>query len=163
MKQDFNIALAEALKLALETKAPKKTGKLIQTAIKKNRIYTNTMTRTSRFKIGNRIAEEKAPHYHILEDAKRIHYPYKGTKQSKGKQDLVKNLRDRDYSGDTYRREPRFKRYIKGKTIIYHDPKQYEEDTYENIHYHYIEKIIGETCRDFAKEHNMKLKIKRRK
>ena len=154
MKQDFNIALAEALKLALETKAPKKTGKLIQTAIKKNRIYTNTMTRTSRFKIGNRIAEEKAPHYHILEDAKRIHYPYKGTKQSKGKQDLVKNLRDRDYSNDRYRREPRFKSP--------QERNQYDQDTYENIHYHYIEKIIGETCRDFAKIHNMKLKITRR-
>ena len=54
------------------------------------------------FELGNDFAEEKAPYYHILEDAKQIRNPYASTKRTRGFQALEPNKRKRDYSTTTY-------------------------------------------------------------
>jgi hypothetical protein len=51
------------------------------------------------FEIGNEEAEEKAPQYHILEDAKVIRRPNRGTKISKGSQANILDKAKRDYGG----------------------------------------------------------------
>lgn len=101
------------------------------------------------FYIGNAEAELKAPQYHILNDAKYIHFPYKGTKKSKGSQALVVNKSQRDYGqwqsrttkGGTkvYSQEYRGRNYRGARANIkYTENKQY----YENKHYNYIERFF---------------------
>jgi len=63
-----------------------------------NTNYTQISPTMAIFDLGNKYAEEKTPHYHILEDAKIIANPYQGTAKSRGSQSLVKNRGKRDYS-----------------------------------------------------------------
>ena len=111
------------------------------------------------FRIGNAEAELKAPQYHILNDAKYIHFPYKGTKKSKGSQALVVNKSQRDYGqwqsrttkGGTQviAQEYRGRNYRGARANIkYTENKQY----YENKHFNYIENILDKLVPILASE-----------
>jgi len=50
------------------------------------------------FEIGNEEAEANAPQYHILENAKIIRRPNRGTKKTRGSQDNIRETRQRDYN-----------------------------------------------------------------
>ena len=149
----YDIELAHLLYKELQTKMPKKTGEMIRISLLNNRIDSKTTIKETHFKIGNDNAEKKVPYYHILEDAQRISYPNRGTKKTKGKQ-VSLPAEERDFSQARYRRELRFKSE--------EEKKSYEDNSYINKHYHYIEKIIKNACIDFAHKNNFKLKITRR-
>lgn len=149
----YDIEIANFLYKELQTKMPKKTGEMIRVALSSNRVYSKTTSKETHFKIGNTNAEKKVPYYHILEDAQRISYPNRGTKQTKGKQ-VSLPADERDFSQARYRRELRFKSE--------EEKKSYEGNSYINKHYHYIEKIIKNACIDYAHKNNFKLKITRR-
>jgi len=64
----------------------------------KNNFITVVSPDIQLFEIGNEVAERTAPQYHILEDAKVIANPYRGTKKSKGSQAKIADKAKRDYS-----------------------------------------------------------------
>lgn len=112
------------------------------------------------FDIGNYYAEKEYPYYHILQDAEVIKKKYRGTAQTKGSQDKIKDRGLRDYNrvtfnGKTFSREyaknvrgarskankilePKLE-YIKGEYRVKRDSMQ---TYYVNKHYHYIDKIL---------------------
>jgi hypothetical protein len=111
------------------------------------------------FELGNETAERTAPQYHILEDAKVIANPYRGTKKSKGSQALIANKAKRDYSVEipvanstktTQEYRPSFKEgrrsYSSSQNLLenkwlYDQPKGGSKYRY-NRHYAYIERIL---------------------
>jgi hypothetical protein len=111
------------------------------------------------FELGNETAERTAPQYHILEDAKVISNPGRGTKKSKGSQALIANKAKRDYSVEvpvanktttTQEYRPSFKEgrrnYSSSQNLLenkwlYDQPKGGSKYRY-NRHYAYIERIL---------------------
>lgn len=134
------------------------------------------------FEIGNDIAEEKAPYYHILEDAQVIRKAGFGTKKSKGSQAFIQDKGKRDYGQATftitnnskgrrinpyyeYRRNVRGKRSLIEKSThrVYDENGKLtkvnrESKYYFNIHYNYIERNLEWLTKLLAEEFNMKLK-----
>ena len=134
------------------------------------------------FEIGNDIAEEKAPYYHILEDAQVIRKAGYGTKKSKGSQAFIQDKGKRDYGQATftitnnskgrrinpyyeYRRNVRGKRSLVEKSThrVYDENGKLtkvnrESKYYFNIHYNYIERNLEWLTKLLADEFNMKLK-----
>lgn len=88
--------IASFLKESLQATMPKKTGYMINLSLVPNQVQ-NLGDEKAYFEIGNANAEEKAPYYHILEDAEVIHKAGRGTKQSKGSQANVMPLGARNY------------------------------------------------------------------
>jgi hypothetical protein len=111
------------------------------------------------FELGNEEAEKTAPQYHILEDAKVIANPGRGTAKSRGSQAKITDKAKRDYSAQNvvssstkvsqeYR--PSFKEgrrnYSNSQNLLeqkwlYGKPKDGAKFRY-NTHYAYIERIL---------------------
>lgn len=123
------------------------------------------------FDIGNYFSEANYPYYHILEDSRLIHTKNNSTKSSRGSQAEVKNLGDRNYgkirwNGKTfsqeYRKNVRGMRgmvkkggfYVDSQGVV-HQPQQ-RANVYENVHYHYIERILNAILPSIASEFNLK-------
>ena len=134
------------------------------------------------FEIGNDIAEEKAPYYHILEDAQVIRKAGFGTKKSKGSQAFVQDKSKRDYGQATFtitnnskgrRINPyyEYRRNVRGKRSLVEKSthRVYDENGkltkvnrdskyYFNIHYNYIERNLEWLTKLLANEFGMQLK-----
>ena len=134
------------------------------------------------FEIGNDEAEAHYPYYHILEDSPVIHKRNKGSSRSKGTQDKVRVLKDRDYgivekkinkNGKTfYKQEYRSKNYRGKRLFNLYEHSQHKvldldtgittlsntsSPTYMNEHYKYIEKVLDSVVKDLANEFGMEL------
>lgn len=134
------------------------------------------------FEIGNQLAEENYPHYHILEDSEVIAKRNRGTQKSKGSQDTLAK-KDRDYSRVTrrisvnkqtgevrtdskgnvkynyyqeYRKNVRGKRSLIGKARAGDKTYRY----YPNKHYHYIENILDRTLAFIGQDFGLKLQAR---
>jgi hypothetical protein len=133
------------------------------------------------FELGNASAEQNTPHYHILEDAKIIRNPGKGTKKSKGSQRLIGRKSQRDYGQFVYvanqkgqysvvqeyrqnmtrnydgrigaKTQPR--EYSKRKQVSNVNKRNYRY----NKHWQYIERILFDVTKGLAIEMGTKLKI----
>jgi hypothetical protein len=132
------------------------------------------------FELGNENAERLTPHYHILEDAKIIRMPNKGTKKSKGSQRVIADKAKRDYGQFTY---------VASKTYGYQAIQEYRQNMTRNYdgtiksktqprefskrkkvsdinkrnyrynkHYQYIERMLDPITRGLAIETDTKLK-----
>ena len=120
------------------------------------------------FELGNETAERTAPQYHILEDAKVIANPYRGTKKSKGSQALIANKAKRDYSVEipvanstktTQEYRPSFKEgrrsysLSQGLLVNKNYEARNEAKPYRyNKHYAYIERILEKEVPLIAKD-----------
>ena len=126
------------------------------------------------FDIGNEESERDYPYYHILEDVPVIRKAHKGTKATKGSQDKVENLGQRDYgrvtfNGKTYSKE--YSKNVRGarKSVVLNSTRyirDYNGDTikinrganqYQNVHYQYIEKMMSMLLPQLAVDFDMKL------
>ena len=146
----------------------------LQQAIKERKIITGTDT-SMMFDIGNETLELSHPYYHILQQAPVIRKKYKGTKKTKGSQDLIKNREARDYEQVSFGGKfggKLFKEYSKNvrgernrnEKVSHWKANVFENkdaNSYVNIHYKYIDKILDEDVVDrLALEFGLK---KRRK
>ena len=148
-----------------------------------NNVIIPLGTDSQYFEIGNENAEEKAPYYHILQDAQVIRKKGFGTTKSKGSQAFVNDPRKRD-SGQVsftistekktnrqrlnpyyeYRRNVRGSRSLVGNStqkVISEDGKitkiNRESNYYLNIHYDYIGRNLEWIVQQLAKTFNMTL------
>lgn len=114
---------------------------------------------TQTFDIGNEILETTHPYYHILEDAPIIRKSHRGTKKTKGTQEMIKEISKRDYgyvywNGKTFTKE--YSKNVRGSrnrtTKVSHWTEDYagnnvfvnrDANSYQNIHYKYIENILN--------------------
>jgi hypothetical protein len=118
-------------------------------ALKNNPIMVISPTLQT-FELGNEQAEEKAPRYHILENAKIIRKRGRGTPSSKGSQANVFPKNKRDYGIQEFD-------YVKKKLVQEYSDKPSDTsggkaNYYENIHYKYIDRILEQitpTIADF--------------
>ena len=109
------------------------------------------------FELGNDYAEKVAPYYHILEDAKVIRNPFRGSKQTRGSQAGVFPLSKRDYSVGSLNRDnivsPEYRgSFTAGKRSYWNAQRRLVNRRFEtggqtskfryNIHYAYIERIL---------------------
>jgi hypothetical protein len=111
------------------------------------------------FELGNETAERTAPQYHILEDAKQIANPGRGTAKSKGSQARIADKAKRDYSVEvpvanktttTQEYRPSFKegrRSYQSQNMLVNQkgtmPTQKRGAKFSyNKHYAYIERIL---------------------
>ena len=135
-------------------------------ALEKNQIQ-QLSTESVYFEIGNEEAEAKAPQYHILENAKIIRRPNRGTKKSRGSQANVADKSKRDYNSYLTRQHTQSKsskfgsletiqEYRQNQTrnfwgdaekareyserVLYHN--KYNRYYYENKHWKYMERIL---------------------
>ena len=129
------------------------------------------------FELGNDSAEQNTPHYHILEDAKIIHFPREGTNKSKGSQRLVGRKSQRDYGKFVIRKTTGgygvIQEYRQNMTRNYdgslrnykvgkQQPREYRKrqkvsNIYKrsyryNKHYEYIERILYDVTKGLAIE-----------
>ena len=111
------------------------------------------------FEIGNEYAEEYYPYYHILEDAPYIRKKDMATDKTRGSQAQVQELAKRDYNiisfnGKTYTRE--YARNVRGARDRLSKVSHWatdnngkrewinrEANSYLNVHYQYIEKMMN--------------------
>lgn len=139
-------------------------------------IIQNTDTRI--FEIGSPMAEAKLPHYHILQNSEVIRKRDRGTKTTKGSQSEQNNRLQRDYeevkwNGKTYSKE--YSKNVRGsrsKAAKILEPKlrytggKYIEDrrgidnSYVNVHYRYIDRILDATIPFIAEEFGLRAKRK---
>jgi hypothetical protein len=164
-----------------DTKIPKEDRRkphMLDMALKYNAITISPGLQY--FELGNKRAETVTPHYHILEDAKIIRRPNKGTKKSRGSQASIGRKSDRDYGAVTYRETTKgtqlLQEYRQNMTRNYYgrigaktQPREYEKrkqvsyknkrNYYENTHYQYIERILEKTTPQIAVGINAKLQI----
>jgi hypothetical protein len=140
----------------------------------KNNFITVVSPDVQVFELGNETAERTAPQYHILEDAKVIANPGRGTKKSKGSQGLIANKAKRDYSVEipvanktttTQEYRPSFKEgrrnYSLSQSLLGNkrkSQKEYEKTNKTvsafryNKHYAYIERILEQQVPLIAKD-----------
>jgi hypothetical protein len=132
------------------------------------------------FEIGNDSAEQNTPHYHILEDAKIIRNPGKGTRKSKGSQRLVGRKSQRDYGqfvitkttggfGVIQEYRQNMTRNYDGTLLSNTQPREYSKrkqvsdvnkrNYRYNKHYQYIERMLEPITKGLAIETGTKLKI----
>lgn len=175
-------------KFPYDTKTPKEKRKKNHM---RDLIYNNQTVMISPemqyFEFGNEEAEEKTPHYHILEDAKIIMYPNRGTNRTKGSQRLIADKAKRDYgqfifveSSATTGGYKKVQEYRQNMTRNYdgslrnyrqgrQQPREYRKRQkvsnknkrhyYYNKHYQYIERILLDVTRGLAIEIDAKLKM----
>lgn len=150
-----------------------------------NNVVIPLGTDSQYFEIGNDDSEEKAPYYHILQDAQVIRKAGQGTKKTKGSQAYVKDPRKRDYGQVTYkvstsktgrkrvqayyeyRRNVRGKRSLIGKATRKFVNENGEVVTlnreskyYANIHFDYIGRNLDDIVKILAQEFNLRLGYK---
>lgn len=120
------------------------------------------------FEIGNEFAEREYPYYHILEDAPVIRKKGQATEKTKGSQDKITNLSARDYgiitfNGKTFSKE--YSRNVRGKraSVIQNSTRYINgkkvnrgANSYQNVHYHYIENMLLAINPILADEFGMK-------
>jgi len=133
------------------------------------------------FELGNTSAEQNTPHYHILEDAKIIRNPYKGTKKSKGSQRVIGRKAQRDYGQLVYVANQKgeysvvqeyrqnMTRNYDGRIGAITQPREYikrqqvsninKRNYRYNKHWQYIERILYDVTKGLATETGTKLKI----
>jgi hypothetical protein len=149
----------------------RKKGHALDKAFELHRV-TPLTPELNYFEIGNAVAELETPHYHILEDAKKIRMPYMGTEKSLGSQRKVKRSK-RDYSVlgyaqgtktvvQEYRQD--FKRNYYGKGTLTTTPREFakrEKVTNKNkrgyrnnIYFGYIENLVSEAGQNIASRFN---------
>lgn len=143
-------------------------------AFKNLPVSVNIDSRT--FDIGSDYAEMVYPYYHILQDSEVIHIRGKGTKTSKGSQANISVASARDYGRVTWNGKTYSKEYIKnvrgsrskqGKARKYYIDSNGEvfkinetANTYVNIHYKYIDRILDQTIPFIAHEFGLTLRRK---
>jgi hypothetical protein len=136
-------------------------------ALKNNPIMVISPTLQT-FELGNEQAEEKAPRYHILENAKIIRKRGRGTPSSKGSQANIMPKNKRDYGIQEY--DFAKKKLVQEYRTSFGDGKRsYQSQTnrlvnkryetrgkqlnyYYNVHWAYIERILEQitpTIADF--------------
>lgn len=126
------------------------------------------------FDIGNVYAEERYPYYHILEDAPYIRKRDRATTKTRGSQEKVEYLGARNYNniswnGKTYTKE--YAKNVRGKrsrlSKVSHWATDYngnrvmvnrESNSYQNVHYHYIENMLSLHTQTLAIDFGLKLK-----
>jgi hypothetical protein len=166
-----------------DTKTPKEDRRkphMRDTALKPNVTYILSPD-MHYFDLGNENAERITPHYHILEDAKIIRMPYRGTKKSKGSQRLIADKEKRDYGQFTYVASKPYgyeaiQEYRQNMTRNYDgtiksltQPREYSKrrkvsdvnkrNYRYNKHYQYIERMLDPITRGLAIETETTLKI----
>lgn len=170
-------------KFPFDTKTPKEDRRkphMKDLALKPNVTYILS-PEMHYFELGNENAERQTPHYHILEDAKIIRNPYKGTKKTLGSQRTIKDRSKRDYgqfvitqpSGGGYRITQEYRQNIlrnydgtlKAKT----QPREYRKrqkvsdinkrNYRYNKHWQYIERILFDVTKGLAIETGTRLRI----
>ena len=125
------------------------------------------------FNIGSDYAEQNYPYYHILQQAPTIRKRGKGTDKSKGNQRYVQDLSKRDYeqvywNGKTFVKE--YQKNVRGaRSQTLNKATHYEvkngrivkvnknANSYVNIHYQYIDKMLDDIAPRIAYEFDMKL------
>ena len=125
------------------------------------------------FDYGNTVLESNYPYYHILENSKVIRKRNRGTKKTKGSEDLYRIKAQRDYervfwNGKTFAKE--YSKNIRGSRnrlshvshwgIVDGQGEWLNKDagSYLNVHYHYIENILEQdVIYKLATEFNMKV------
>ena len=125
------------------------------------------------FNIGSDYAEQNYPYYHILQQAPTIRKRGKGTDKSKGNQRYVQDLSKRDYeqvywNGKTFAKE--YQKNVRGaRSQTLNKATHYEvkngriikvnknANSYVNIHYQYIDKMLDDIAPRIAYEFDMKL------
>jgi hypothetical protein len=166
-----------------DTKTPKEDRRkphMLDTALKPNVTFILSPD-MHYFELGNENAERITPHYHILEDAKIIRFPNRGTKKSRGSQRLIADRAKRDYGQFTYvaskpygyeaiqeYRQNMTRNYDGTKKAIT-QPREYSKRKevsnknkrryYYNKHYQYIERMLDPITRGLAIETETTLKI----
>ena len=122
---------------------------MLTIALKNNPIMVISPTMQT-FELGNELAEAKAPRYHILQDAKIIRKPNRGTKLSKGSQANIMPKSKRDYGIQEY--DSVKKKLVQEYRDKPSDRSGGKANYYENIHYKYIDRILEQitpTIADF--------------
>lgn len=125
------------------------------------------------FNIGSDYAEQNYPYYHILQQAPTIRKKGRGTDKSKTNQRYVQDLSKRDYeqvywNGKTFVKE--YQKNIRGsRSQTLNKATHYEvkngrivkvnknANSYVNIHYQYIDKMLDDIAPRIAYEFDMKL------
>jgi hypothetical protein len=140
----------------------------------KNNFITVVSPDVQVFELGNETAERTAPQYHILEDAKVIANPGRGTAKSRGSQAKITDKAKRDYSVEipvanktttTQEYRPSFKEgrrnYSLSQSLLVNkrkSQKEYEKTNKTvsafryNKHYAYIERILEQQVPLIAKD-----------
>jgi hypothetical protein len=178
LKEDMEMSA----KFPFDTKTPKEDRRkphMRDTALKPNVTFILS-PEMHYFELGNENAERLTPHYHILEDAKIIRMPNKGTKKSKGSQRVIADKAKRDYGQFNY---------VASKTYGYQAIQEYRQNMTRNYdgtiksrtqprefskrkkvsdinkrnyrynkHYQYIERMLDPITRGLAIETDTKLK-----
>lgn len=132
-------------------------------------VNLNTMS----FDIGSEYAEMVYPYYHILQDAPVIRKKGRGTTKSRGSQARVELLSSRDYStitfnGKTFTKE--YQKNVRGKrSKVIDNSTRYswsngkmvkinkEANSYQNVHYKYIDRTLDYCLPFMATYFNMKM------
>ena len=130
---------------------------------------------TYMFELGNEIAEREYPYYHILENSPIIRKKGRASTKTRGSEANIKNLGIRDYervswNGKTFTKE--YAKNVRGsrKSAISNAtrfvrnpwsglPVKYnpQSNSYLNIHYQYIERVLGSDMLDnLASEYGLK-------
>lgn len=137
----------------------------------KNNPTAFPMENLATFDIGGEYAETVYPYYHILQDSQVIHIKGKGTKSSKGSQDKVKVLSERDYgriswNGKSFTKE--YSKNVRGSRSKYDSARRVIDmgdkkifinknaNYYPNKHYKYIDRILDATLPYIASEFGLR-------
>jgi hypothetical protein len=136
----------------------------------KNNYITVVSPDVQVFELGNETAERTAPQYHILEDAKVIANPGRGTAKSRGSQAKITDKAKRDYSVEipvanktttTQEYRPSFKEGRRNYDLI--ADKQWKKESNRKVfktqnkfrynkHYAYIERILEKETPSIASD-----------
>lgn len=126
-----------------------------QNCINSTKLYSEGMIT---FDIGNEDMEKQHPYYHILEDSPVIRKRYRATQKTAGSQAKIQDVGKRDYgrvewNGKTFTKE--YSRNVRGSRNRIESVSHWitssngekkfvnrESNSYANIHYHYIERIL---------------------
>lgn len=138
-----------------------RTGHIRDVAFMNLPILVNIDTRT--FDIGSHFAESRYPYYHILQDAPVIRKKGKADARSRGSQANILPLGLRDYNkisfnGKTYSRE--YQKNVRGKRAsVLTNAILGKSDSYLNVHYKYIDRMLDDICPLLANSIGATLKV----
>lgn len=136
-------------------KHPKRTPTHLKQVVSSEMMNTLMIGETNaQFDLGSERLEREYPYYHILEDSLVIKKRGRATTQTKGSQMFVQDKGKRDYgivywNGKTFTKE--YSKNVRGSRVNLGKVQQRHGDTfvntgenqYLNIHYHYLENILG--------------------
>ena len=155
------------------SKHPKRNGKHLSDLLNDNNSLITKNIDSRMFDLGSPMAEALMPHYHILQNSEVIRKRDRATKTSMGSQGKQENKLIRDYeavkwNGKTFSKE--YTKNVRGersKARKILEPKlryngQYYEDkrgvsnSYVNIHFRYIDRILDATLPYIAQEFGLR-------